>query len=64
MCEVCFETAGDDIRESVTQEVAGDHIVSAKALKLFLRKYRNIAILKINRDSVIVVKQCLTNVNR
>jgi hypothetical protein len=27
--EACFETAGDDIPESVTQEVVGDYIVPA-----------------------------------
>ena len=31
--EVCFETAGDDIGESVTQELQGDYIVAVKLAK-------------------------------
>jgi hypothetical protein len=31
--EACFETAGDDIGESVTQELLGDYIVAVKLAK-------------------------------
>ena len=31
--EACFETAGDDIEESVTQELLGDYIVAVKLAK-------------------------------
>ena len=33
MCVACLETAGDDIGESVTQELLGDYIVAVKLAK-------------------------------